>query len=212
MNHRGFRRPQTFQHQLRINERIRAREVLVIDAEGHSLGVMDPRQGTVEARKVGLDLVEVSPRANPPVCKILDFGKYRYELAKREKESRKHQHANKVKEIKFRINIDSNDYMVKIRRAEGFLFKGLKVKLLLMLRGREMQRQGDGLTLFKRVIADLATVGAPDSDPKIIGKNINLMLSPLPEQKRARKFTEDHEPLDEDEDDAPEESGDGEED
>lgn len=211
MNHRGFRRPQTFQHQLRINERIRAREVLVIDAEGHSLGVMDPRQGTVEARKVGLDLVEVSPRANPPVCKILDFGKYRYELAKREKESRKHQHANKVKELKFRINIDSNDYMVKIRRAEGFLFKGLKVKLLLMLRGREMQRQGDGLTLFKRVIADLATVGAPDSDPKIIGKNINLMLSPLPEQKRVRKFTEDHDPY-EDEDDASEESGDGEED
>lgn len=149
------------------------------------------------ARKHDLDLVEVSPNARPPVCKILDFGKFRYEVAKREKDTRKHNVAGKVKELKFHINIDEHDYLIKLKKAEDFMLKGMKVKISMMFRGREMQHQQMGKDLIKRIQNDLLHVGLADAEPKLIGKNINMMLTPLPAKKRVRKFTKEEEEIEE---------------
>lgn len=158
--------------------------------------------GTAEAisaaRRAGLDLVEVSPNANPPVCKILDFGKYRYELSKKDRESKKNTAATKVKELKFHINIDEHDYMVKMRHAEDFMMKGMKVKIAMVFRGREMMHQEIGHKLVKRIIEDLLHVGSADNTPKLIGKAINIMLTPHPIRKRVRKYTVEDEVLEED--------------
>jgi translation initiation factor IF-3 len=177
--------------QLRINNRIRAREVLVIGADGHSLGVLDVHQALQEARRHNLDLVEVSPKSRPPVCKILDYGKFRYELAKKDKEARKQNSAAKVKELKFHVNIEEHDYATKLRNAEQFLFKGMKAKMMLIFRGREMQHQELGRELVARIRKDLEHVGSADAEPKLVGRNINLMLTPLPIRKRVRKFTKE---------------------
>ncbi|MDD5261590.1 MAG: translation initiation factor IF-3 [Methylacidiphilales bacterium] len=176
---------------MRINNRIRAREVLVIGPDGHSLGLMEVSTALIQARKHNLDLVEVSPKARPPVCKILDYGKYRYELSKRDKEARKQNAAAKVKELKFHVNIDGHDYDTKLRHAETFLFRGMKAKCMLVFRGREMQHQDLGKELVARIRKDLEHVGLADAEPKLIGRNINLMLTPLPLNKRARKFTKE---------------------
>lgn len=135
------------------------------------------------------------------MCKILDFGKFRYEMAKKDKEARKHNLASKLKELKFRINIDAHDYMVKLRRAEYFLLRGMKVKLLLAFRGREMQRKDDGMQLIQRIREDLIHVSTADSEPKLLGKNITVMLTPLPASKRTRKYTQEDEPEVEDAED-----------
>jgi translation initiation factor IF-3 len=115
-------------------------------------------------------------------------------MAKREKEARKHNLASKLKELKFRLNIDGHDYEVKLKRAEYFMLKGMKVKLLLAFRGREMQRKDDGMALIQRIRQDLSHVGMADSEPKLLGRNINLMLTPLPAAKRTRKYTFEDEP------------------
>lgn len=146
-------------------------------------------EAMTEARRRGLDLVEVNPAANPPVCKILNVGKYRYNLSKKEKETRKNVSATKLKELNFHMNIDEHDYGVKMRHAEEFMWKGMKVKLQLKFRGREMMHQDIGMNLIRRMRADLAHIGVADTEPKLIGKNINLMLSPLPARKRVRKFS-----------------------
>jgi translation initiation factor IF-3 len=172
----------------------------VIGPEGQPLGVLPIQEALGHARRAGLDLVEVSPNARPPVCKILDFGKFRYEASKRDRDSRKHNVAAKVKELKFHINIDEHDYMVKMRQAERFMFKGMKVKIAMVFRGREMQHQEIGKELVKRIRADLLHIGTADAEPKLIGKNINMMLTPLPEKKRVRKFTEEHDIDDESDD------------
>jgi translation initiation factor IF-3 len=153
--------------------------------------VIDVRQALDEARRAGLDLVEVSPKARPPVCKILDYGKYRYEIAKKEKEARKQNSAAKVKELKFHVNIEEHDYETKLRAAEQFLFKGMKAKMMLIFRGREMQHKDLGQVLVARIRQDLEHVGAADAEPKLVGRNINLMLTPLPLRKRVRKFTKE---------------------
>lgn len=163
-----------------------------------------------QARRRELDLVEVNPAANPPVCKILDFGKYRYDLAKREKDTRKNVSSTKLKELNFHMNIDEHDYGVKMRHAEEFMWKGMKVKLQLKFRGREMMHQEIGMNLIRRMRADLAHIGVADTEPKLIGKNINLMLSPLPARKRVRKFSHEDEPAhDEESQDSPPENGNG---
>lgn len=168
---------------------------MVIAPNGTSLGTLSIQEALGEARKHDLDLVEVSPNARPPVCKILDFGKFRYEVAKREKDSRKHNVAGKVKELKFHINIDEHDYLVKLRKAEAFMLRGMKVKISMMFRGREMQHQQMGRNLIMRIQNDLAHVGLPDAEPKLIGKNINVMLTPLPTKKRVKKFTIEEEEI-----------------
>lgn len=156
-------------------------------------------EAMTEARKRGLDLVEVNPAANPPVCKILDFGKFKYNLEKKEKDAKKNSASTKLKELNFHMNIDEHDYGVKMRHAEEFMWKGMKVKLQLKFRGREMMHQEIGMNLIRRMRADLAGIGLADTEPKLIGKSINLMLSPLPARKRVRKFSVDNDEAAEDE-------------
>ena len=172
---------------IRVNHRIRAREVRVINgANGEQLGVLKLPDALRKAEEMGLDLVEVAPNANPPVCRIVDFGKYRYELAKQEKD--KKSHAGKVKEVKFRVNIDHHDYLTKIRHAEEFLDKGNKLKVQLQFRGRQMAHQELGMAVVLRVKEDLATMGNVDMEPKLVGRAINMVMSPLPANKRKRRF------------------------
>jgi translation initiation factor IF-3 len=172
---------------IRVNHRIRAREVRVINgATSEQLGVMKLPDALRKAEEMGLDLVEVAPNANPPVCRIVNFGKYRYELAKQEKD--KKSHAGKVKEVKFRVNIDNHDYLTKIRHAEEFLDKGNKLKVQLQFRGRQMAHQELGMAVVLRVKEDLATMGNVDMEPKLVGRAINMVMSPLPANKRKRRF------------------------
>jgi translation initiation factor IF-3 len=173
--------------QTRVNHRIRAREVRVINgATNEQLGVLRLQDALRKAEEMGLDLVEVAPNADPPVCRIVDFGKYRYEQAKQDKD--KKSHAGKLKEVKFRVNIDQHDYMTKIRHAEEFLDKGNKVKVQLQFRGREMAHQDLGMAVVHRVKDDLATMAHVDMEPRLIGRTINMTMSPLPASKRKRKF------------------------
>jgi len=138
------------------------------------------------ARQAGVDLVEVAAAAVPPVCRVVDFGKYRYELAKKEKESKKHQHASTVKEIQLSPRIDPHDLSVKLQHAIDFLCEDMKVKVTLRFRGREMQHTEFGFDVMKKFIADLEPYGHPDFPPKLIGRGINMMMSPLPRNKRAK--------------------------
>jgi len=139
------------------------------------------------AQSIGLDLVEVAPNATPPVCRIVDFGKFRYEVAKQEKD--KKQSTSKLKELKFRVNIDEHDYMTKIRRGEQFLDKGNKLKIQLQFRGREMAHKDLGEAVMRRVKEDLAGMGVVEMAAKQVGKSINMTLSPLPAAKRKRRFS-----------------------
>ena len=172
---------------IRVNHRIRAREVRVINgATNEQLGVLKLQDALRRAEEMGLDLVEVAPNAEPPVCRIVNFGKYRYELAKQEKD--KKSHSSKLKEVKFRVNIDQHDYMTKIKHAEEFLDKGNKVKVQLQFRGREMAHQELGMAVVQRVKVDLDTMAHVDMEPRLVGRTINMVMSPLPASKRKRKF------------------------
>jgi len=195
--------------QIRVNGRIRAREVRVIMAStNEQLGIMKLPDALKKAQSVGLDLVEVAPNANPPVCRIVDFGKYRYSLAKQEKE-RKHT-TSKVKEVKFRVNISDHDYMTKVRHAEEFLDKGNKVKVHLQFRGREMAHKELGMEVMHRVKGDLNTMSQVEMEPKQQGRAISMTLAPLPANKRRRKFEPPSDDYIEDED-HDESEGEGEE-
>jgi len=192
---------------VRVNGKIRAREVRVVGHDGRQLGVLQLGEAINLARAQGVDLVEIAPNATPPVCRLVDYGKFRYEQAKKDKEARKHQHANKVKEIQLSVTIDPHDFGVKLGHAIDFLCDDMKVKVTLRFRGREMAHQEFGYQVVKNFIKEVAPFGHPDADPKLIGKGINVMLSPLPRNKRAKnpnqgpKATdmpdEDHEPSDE---------------
>jgi len=171
---------------IRVNGKIRARDVRVIDVDKKQLGVIPLSDAINLARQKGVDLVEIAPNANPPVCRLVDFGKYRYELAKQEKESKKHQHANKVKEIQLSPNIDPHDFGVKFQHAIDFLCSDMKVKVTLRFRGREMAHKEFGFQQVNKFVKNLTPYGHPDADPKLIGKGINVMISPLPRNKRAK--------------------------
>jgi len=171
---------------IKINGKIRAREVRVIGFDGKQLGVIPLNEALNLARQAGVDLVEIAPTAVPPVCRVVDFGKYRYEQAKKEKESKKHQHASTVKEIQLSPRIDPHDLSVKLQHAIDFLCEDMKVKVTLRFRGREMQHTEFGFEVVKKFIIDLESYGHPDFPPKLIGKGINLMMSPLPRAKRAK--------------------------
>jgi translation initiation factor IF-3 len=163
--------------------------VRVVEEDGqHQLGVISTSQAIRIAKERGLDLVEVAPNADPPVCKIVNYGKYKYIQEKHKKEAHKHQKGGKVKEMKFRIGIDPHDYLIKITHAEDFLAEGHKVRIQLQFRGRQMAHQELGHMLAKKIKADLLTMGHVDQDPRMAGRNINMQLSPLPERQRQRKF------------------------
>jgi translation initiation factor IF-3 len=188
----------TLQQQIRVNGRIRAREVRVILAStSEQLGVMKLSEALKRAQSMGLDLVEVAPTANPPVCKIVDFGKFRYDISKQIKDKRSS--GAKLKEIKFRVNIDDHDYLTKIRHGEEFLDKGNKVRVQLQFRGREMAHQEFGMQLMYKVRDDLATMAQVEMEPKTAGRNITMTLSPLPANKRKRRYAPPVEPMPEDE-------------
>ncbi|MDB6168619.1 MAG: translation initiation factor [Verrucomicrobia bacterium] len=171
---------------IRRNHRIKVPQVRLISPEGKQLGVIDTAKAINLALEVGLDLVEVAPNATPPVCRIMDFGKYVYEESK--KTSHVKSTASKIKEIEFSARIEQNDFYTKLRHAEEFLAHGNKVKLRLKFRGREMAHTEIGFDVMKRAVTDLAGMGHPDADPKLIGRNIHVMLTPLPVNKRKAKF------------------------
>src|SRR5215471_6424276 len=186
-----LRRPgasSNLQPQIRVNGRIRAREVRVIlGSTGEQLGVMKLNDALRRAQGLGLDLVEVAPTATPPVCKIIDFGKFRYDISKHTKDKRPA--GAKLKEIKFRVNIDDHDYLTKVRHAEEFLDRGNKVRVQLQFRGREMAHQEFGMQLVEKVRDDLSSMSQVEMAPKTAGRNITMTLAPLPENRRKRKFT-----------------------
>ena len=162
----------------RINEHIRVREVRLIDENGENVGVMPTIDARVRANDVGLDLVEISPDANPPVCKILDFGKYKFQLQKKAAEARKHQKVVELKEIKMRPGIDDHDYEVKMRSIHRFFEEGDKVKVTLRFRGREMAHTNLGMDVLKRVKADLEQIAKVESEPKFEGRQMIMILAP----------------------------------
>ena len=171
---------------VRVNGKIRAREVRVIGIDGKQMGVMTLVDALNLARASGVDLVEIAATATPPVCRVVDYGKYRYEQAKKEKESKKHQHASTVKEVQLSPRIDPHDLGVKTDHAIDFLCEDMKVKVTLKFRGREMQHTEFGFQVIKKFLENIAPYGHPDFQPKLIGKGINVMISPLPRNKRAK--------------------------
>lgn len=171
---------------VRINGKIRAREVRVIGPDNKQVGVMTLNDALALARGNGVDLVEIAPTATPPVCRVVDFGKYRYEQAKKDKESKKHQHATIVKEVQLSPRIDPHDLGVKTDHAVDFLCEDMKVKVVLKFRGREMAHTEFGFQVIKKFIEDIAPYGHPDFQPKLVGRSITLMISPLPRNKRAK--------------------------
>ena len=159
---------------------------VILGATGQQLGVMKLSDALREAQNRGLDLVEVAPTANPPVCKIVSLGKFRYDISKQEKDKRPS--GARLKEIKFRVNIDEHDYLTKIRHGEEFLDRGNKVRVQLQFRGREMAHQEFGLQLMEKVRNDLSGMAQVEMEPKIAGRNVTMTLSPLPASRRKRKF------------------------
>jgi translation initiation factor IF-3 len=160
--------------------------VRVIGVDGKQLGILSLGDALTLARSNGVDLVEVAPNAVPPVCRLVDFGKFRYEQAKRDKESKKHQHANKVKEIQLSPKIDPHDLGVKVGHAVEFLCEDMKVKVTLKFRGRENAHTEYGFQVVNRFLNEIVTYGHPDAEPKLNGRAINVMISPLPRNKRAK--------------------------
>lgn len=165
--------------ELQINEEIRDREIRLIDADGKQLGIMSAKEALAIATEKQLDLVKVSPEAKPPVCKLMDYGKYRYELNKKEKEARKNQRIVNIKEIRMRATIEEHDYMVKVKKALSFLEDGDKVKLTIRFRGREL----DHTELAEKLLYDFAEklkdVGKVEKKPILEGKNMSIMVSPI---------------------------------
>jgi len=162
----------------RVNGRIRAPEIRLIGADGENVGVVSPDRAMELAEEAGLDLVEISPNAKPPVCKIMDFGKFKYEQQKRESEARKKQKTIEVKEVKFRPNTDTHDYDVKMRNVVKFLEAGDKVKVTLRFRGREMAHQNLGRELLERVADDTKEIGKVENFPKMEGRQMVMMIGP----------------------------------
>ena len=162
---------------VRVNERIRVREIRVIDDTGQQLGIMAPPQALTIARQKGLDLVEISPTAVPPVCRIMDYGKYQYQEQKRAREAKKHQKIIEVKEIKFRPKVDEHDYQFKKKHIERFLADGDKVKATIFFRGREMAHPEIGRRILERLIGDLGEQALVESMPRQEGNQMHTILA-----------------------------------
>ena len=177
-----------------MNERIRCPEIRVIYGE-HNV-VIPTHKALKKAKELGLDLVEIAPNARPPVCRIVDYGKFKYEQAKQKKAEKP---KKREKEVKFRVNIDPHDYKIKLTHAEDFLAHGFKVRVQLQFRGRQMAHKELGFELMQRVKEDLSSMAHIDLEPKLNNRNILMMVSPLPPEKQKRKFRKDDEEYDIDE-------------
>ena len=163
----------------RTNERIRAPQVQVISNDGKNLGTLSTQEAINIAKQKGLDLIEISPNANPPVCKIIDIGKYKYDLQKKANKAKKKQKIINLKEIKLRPVTEIHDYNFKIKNAQKFLSKGDKVKFTVIFKGREMQHTNLGHELMQRIINDTNTLGKVEVQPKFEGKQIIMIVQPL---------------------------------
>ncbi|MEN9991624.1 MAG: hypothetical protein RLZZ224_1326 [Verrucomicrobiota bacterium] len=172
--------------QTRVNDRIRAPKVRVVGPDGQQLGVMTARDALAKAQSVGLDLVEIAAQADPPVCKIIDYGKFKYEQAKLKKQKSKS--ATRMKEIKLRVGTGQHDYNIKMGRVEGFLDTGHKVRVVIQFKGRENAHKDLGFVAMQRIIDDLKTMSHVDQAPRLGGRVIAMTLSPLPQGQRKRKF------------------------
>jgi len=172
---------------VRTNHRIRVPEIRVIDEDGTQLGIMVPAQALTIAREKGLDLVEISPTAVPPVCRIMDFGKYQYQEQKRSREAKKHQRVIEVKEIKFRPKVDEHDYQFKKKHIERFLNDGDKVKATIFFRGREMAHPEIGQRILERLLADLAEIAIAETMPRREGNQMHVILGQRAGRKNAPK-------------------------
>jgi len=164
--------------QLRVNEEITAPKVRVISTDGKQVGIMAAKEAIKIAEESGLDLVEISPNAEPPVCRVMDYGKFRYQDSKRKAAARKKQKQMHIKEVKFRPGTDVGDYAVKLRNLKRFLENGDKTKVTLRFRGREMMHQELGLLLLKRVEEDLKDIGAVEQHPKMEGRQMVMVIGP----------------------------------
>jgi translation initiation factor IF-3 len=163
-----------------LNDRIRDREVRLIDEDGGQLGIVPTREALNTAREKGLDLFLVQPDASPPVARIMDYGRFKFDQDKRAREAKKKHHIVDVKELKMRYKIEDHDYQVKVRSAQKFLNEGDKIKVLIMLRGREVQHAGLALTLMNRFADELKDYAMIDREPRLEGKTVIMILSPLP--------------------------------
>ena len=163
----------------RINESITARTIRLIDSNGEQAGIVDRAVGLQKAEEAGLDLVEISPNADPPVCRVMDYGKFLYEDSKRKAAARKNQKQTQVKEIKFRPGTDIGDYNIKLGKLKKFLENGDKTKVTIRFRGREMAHKDLGMELLKRVQADLEGVGSVEQFPKLEGRQMIMVLGPV---------------------------------
>lgn len=172
-------------NKIRCNERIKAAEVRLISPEGNMIGIVSIDEALAEARKYGLDLIEISPNADPVVCRILDFGKYQYETSKKQKSSKSS--TVKLKEVKFRFCTDTHDYETKLRHIIGFLSDGDKVKVQIFFRGREMEQTPRGFELIAKIIQDLTQYATNDSEPKLVGRNIITTFTPLKNLKQKQQ-------------------------
>ncbi len=177
----------------RLNDEITVRECRLIGFDGTQMGIYT----TVEARRVaenqGLDLVEIAPTADPPVCRIMDYGKFKYEQAIKAKQARKNQSKIEIKEMKFRPKIDVGDYTTKKKHVLRFLDAGNKVKITIMFRGREMAHPEQGLTILERLADDLKDVAVIENQPKMEGRNMHMLIAPLPSAAAAKKKKKDNE-------------------
>jgi len=180
-----------------MNERIRAREIRVIDADGNQLGILPPYEALRKAREVNLDLVEISPNAVPPVCRIMDYGKYLYEQEKKERAAKKHQKQIVLKEVKFSVNVDEHDYITKRNHVLRFLAEGDKVKASLRFRGREMAHQNLGRNVLERLVTDVGDKGIVEFRPRMEGNTMHVILAPprqMPGGKKPDKPSQPQQP------------------
>jgi len=164
--------------EIRINENITAKQVRLIDAENENRGIVSLKEALALAEEEGLDLIEISPQANPPVCKILDFGKFRYEQQKRKNEAKKNQKVVEIKELKLRPMIDTHDYEVKVKQAKKFLEQGNKVKFTMRFKGRELSANDMGKQVLSKLVEDLDDCAKVDSEMKLEGRQMTMILSP----------------------------------
>ncbi len=187
---------------VRINGRIRAPQVRVVHDENKQVGVLPLGEALKLARGLGVDLVEVSGKANPPVCRLVDYGRFKYEQSKKDKETKKHQHANKVKEVQLRPVTDPHDFHTKLEHAIHFLCEDMKVKVSLRFRGRENMHKEVGAETVQRFIKEIDPWGQPYAPPRAAGRSMSVMIAPLPRNKRAENPHPKHSrPLDLDEED-----------
>lgn len=179
----NFWRCTSISKDLMINEQIRDKEVRLIDSDGSQLGIMSSKDAQKIADDKNLDLVKISPNAKPPVCKVLDYGKYKFELSKKEKEARKNQHVVNIKEVRFSPTIDEHDLQTKASNAVKFLKAGDKVKITIRFRGREVQHASQSVGLLERFASLCEEVGVVEKPAKLEGRNMAMFLAPKPPEK-----------------------------